>query len=449
MRKLPQINRSIVPPADLESITGRPHDRSVVETPEPVPAEPTTEHVPVEQPQVIATEEPKPAAAADSVFEDKGWTGVVEPKEDRSAITTVVPEAKIDDAEPIQADAALEVPAPATHEWQAQEEEQVEWDQFSDPQDAAVGVAQDQVDQVPLTESADVEIHQSVVEPIEPTQEPASTVVEYPELEMSDTLPLEPQVTDQLQLSVPSQSPVSTDDSLIGSHELQIDAAPIEPTFADENSALTAPAAMSGSGAHDHDQAAIAAPAAAQNTGSAMGHQHAATGSRKAGGWSWWWLPLLLVPLVGYALWRWLAGGKAKQNAGADWQVNAAPTAAASAATGAMTGAATAMPKVAAATLPKPEPTTIAGVDVATAAQAVGSVDTVQTAGAQTAGLAMPAVGGTVAAAAGLAAAANVQKSEAPAANIDAAAMKASGICLLYTSPSPRDRTRSRMPSSA
>ncbi len=433
MRKLPQINRSIVPPADLESITGRPHDRSVVETPEPVPAEPTTEHVPVEQPQVIATEEPKPAAAADSVFEDKGWTGVVEPKEDRSAITTVVPEAKIDDAEPIQADAALEVPAPATHEWQAQEEEQVEWDQFSDPQDAAVGVAQDQVDQVPLTESADVEIHQSVVEPIEPTQEPASTVVEYPELEMSDTLPLEPQVTDQLQLSVPSQSPVSTDDSLIGSHELQIDAAPIEPTFADENSALTAPAAMSGSGAHDHDQAAIAAPAAAQNTGSAMGHQHAATGSRKAGGWSWWWLPLLLVPLVGYALWRWLAGGKAKQNAGADWQVNAAPTAAASAATGAMTGAATAMPKVAAATLPKPEPTTIAGVDVATAAQAVGSVDTVQTAGAQTAGLAMPAVGGTVAAAAGLAAAANVQKSEAPAANIDAAAMKASGIAPIAT----------------
>ena len=27
--------------------------------------------------------------------------------------------------------------------------------------------------------------------------------------------------------------------------------------------------------------------------------------------------------------------------------------------------------------------------------------------------------------------------------------IEASGVCLLYTSPSPRDRTRSRMPSSA
>ena len=31
----------------------------------------------------------------------------------------------------------------------------------------------------------------------------------------------------------------------------------------------------------------------------------------------------------------------------------------------------------------------------------------------------------------------------------EAAATTLSGICLLYTSPSPRDRTRSRMPSSA
>ena len=112
--------------------------------------------------------------------------------------------------------------------------------------------------------------------------------------------------------------------------------------------------------------------------------------------------------------------------------MNAVPTAAAGAAAGAMTGAATAMPKVAAARLPKPEPTTIA-VDVATAAQAVGSVDTVQTPGAKTAGLTMPAIGGTVAAAAGLAAAANGQKSEAPAANVDAVAMKASGIASIAT----------------
>ena len=31
----------------------------------------------------------------------------------------------------------------------------------------------------------------------------------------------------------------------------------------------------------------------------------------------------------------------------------------------------------------------------------------------------------------------------------DGANVKPDGICLLYTSPSPRDRTRSRMPSSA
>ena len=31
----------------------------------------------------------------------------------------------------------------------------------------------------------------------------------------------------------------------------------------------------------------------------------------------------------------------------------------------------------------------------------------------------------------------------------DAASIKKTNICLLYTSPSPRDRTRSRMPSSA
>ena len=37
--------------------------------------------------------------------------------------------------------------------------------------------------------------------------------------------------------------------------------------------------------------------------------------------------------------------------------------------------------------------------------------------------------------------------SEAPALHPNAS--KITGVCLLYTSPSPRDRTRSRMPSSA
>ena len=36
-----------------------------------------------------------------------------------------------------------------------------------------------------------------------------------------------------------------------------------------------------------------------------------------------------------------------------------------------------------------------------------------------------------------------------PAAQVNADWSATSGVCLLYTSPSPRDRTRSRMPSSA
>ena len=33
--------------------------------------------------------------------------------------------------------------------------------------------------------------------------------------------------------------------------------------------------------------------------------------------------------------------------------------------------------------------------------------------------------------------------------NVDASIVKPNNICLLYTSPSPRDRQKSRMPSSA
>ena len=46
---------------------------------------------------------------------------------------------------------------------------------------------------------------------------------------------------------------------------------------------------------------------------------------------------------------------------------------------------------------------------------------------------------------------AKAKKNSVPADNIDRAVKRGAGLetCLLYTSPSPRDRTRSRMPSSA